>query len=334
MMQFEVLATTNDEQQPFARQTRSVPTLGPQDLLIKIKATAVNPVDVKQRQTTIQTQQTRVLGFDAMGEIVDKGASVTDFAIGDAVFYAGELKRDGSNATYQVVDARLVAQAPDNWTPTELASLPLTFLTAYELLADKFGLTMTANSAVGQTLLIVNGAGGVGSIMIQLAKWLGMTVIATASRRTTVNWVREMGADMVVNHREDYVAALAAMSVTTIPYIAVLHQLEPHFERVATLVAPFGHIGAIVESIDPLPVNLLKNKSASLDWEFMFAKANYQVDMASQGQALQLAAQLITTGILKPTLTHAYQGLTAANLVAAQELVMAGEVYGKIALEV
>jgi len=334
MAQFQALVTTSDAHNPFALQTMTVPTLASQDLLIQVKATALNPVDIKQRQVAVKNQQSRVLGFDAMGEVVAKGAAVTDFAIGDAVFYAGQLNRLGSNATYQVVDARLVAQAPDNWSPTELASIPLTFLTAYELLADKFGLTMTANSASGQTLLVVNGAGGVGSIMIQLAKWLGMTVIATASRRTTVNWVREMGADIVVNHREDYVTALADMAITSVPYIAVLHQLEPHFERVATLVAPFGHIGAIVESIAPLPVNLLKNKSASLDWEFMFAKANYQFEVASQGKALQLAAKLIADNFLKVTLTHAYQGLTTANLLAAQELVMAGETYGKIALEV
>ncbi|MCS9988230.1 zinc-binding alcohol dehydrogenase family protein [Weissella cibaria] len=329
----QAVVTTSNEAQPLEVMTIPAPVVSDEDVLVRVKAVAVNPVDGKQRQAAVANKSSHVLGFDATGEVVAVGSKVTDFKLGDTVFYAGQLGRLGANAELQAVNAALVAKAPTTLSHAEAAALPLTFLTAYELLVDKFGLTVAENSAKGQTILIINGAGGVGSIMIQLAKWMGMTVVATASRQETSDWVTKLGADHVVNHRRDYVADMHSLGFDLVPYIAILHAPEAHFEQAAALVGPFGHIGAIVESVEPLPVGLIKNKAASLDWEFMFAKANYGVNMATQGRALALAATLADQGVLRTTLTETMTGMTAETILAAQEKVAAGKVNGKLAIE-
>ena len=328
----DAVVTTANENEPLAVMNIPVPELDEKDVLVKVAAVAVNPVDAKQRGAAVASNATRVLGFDAVGEVVAVGEKATKFKTGDRIFYAGQLGRVGSNATFQAVNEDLAALAPEKMSDAEAAALPLTFLTAYELLADKFGLDVAENAASGKALLIINGAGGVGSIMIQLAKWMGMTVIASASREETVAWVKSLGADHVVNHRDDYVAEMHMLGFDTVPYIAILHAPEPHFEQAAELIGAFGHIGAIVESVDPMPVGLIKNKTASLDWEFMFAKANYKVDMASQGDALALAARLADKGSLRSTLTETLTSMTAENVLAAQEKVSAGAVNGKLAI--
>jgi zinc-binding alcohol dehydrogenase family protein len=276
--------------------------------------------------------KTRVLGYDGVGEVVAVGEAVTEFAAGDRVYYAGHLSRSGSNAEFEAIDARLVAKAPQI-RDVEAAALPLTFMTAFELLHDKFGIDMIADGAAGKALLVINGAGGVGSIMIQLAKWLGMTVIATASRAESIGWVKEMGADVVVSHRDDYVTALREQGFQDIPNIAILHATEGHIVQAAELVGPFGHVGAVVEPASPLDVAVMKNKSASLDWEFMFAKYNYQVDVASQGAALALLTTLVDEGHVRTTLTDEFHGLTAENILAAQKKVATGSTIGKIGVE-
>lgn len=329
----KAVVTTADEQAPLIDKDIAQPNLTDHDVLVKVSATAMNPVDIKQLEGAQATQQERVLGFDAVGEIVSVGGAVVNYQIGDRVFFAGELGRTGANAEFEAVCEDLIAKAPTTLSDIEAAALPLTFLTAYEMLADKFGIQMAADSAHGKTLLIINGAGGVGSIMIQLAKWLGMTVIATASRDETIAWVKDMGADEVVNHRADYVQTVKDLGYHDIPYIAVLHSLDQHFEKAADLVGTFGHIGAIVQSTIPLPVGLIKNKAASLDWEFMFAKTNAGQNIASQGAALALLAKLVDDGFVKSTVTQTLDGLSAHTIMRAQKEVAPGNMLGKLVIK-
>ena len=329
----KAVVTTTNKQIPLINKEIAQPEVTGHDVLVKVSAASMNPVDVKQLEVAQAAQQERVLGFDAVGEIVEVGADVIDYQIGDRVFFAGELGRTGSNAEFEVVNEALIAKAPTKLSDIEAAALPLTFLTAYEMLADKFGIQMIANGAKGKTLLIINGAGGVGSIMIQLAKWLGMTVIATASRDETVAWVKDMGADEVVNHRENYVQAVKSLGYDEVPYIAVLHSLDQHFESAAALIGAFGHIGAIVQSMKPLPVGLIKNQAASLDWEFMFAKTNAGQDVASQGVALTLLTKLVNDGFVKSTVTQTLDGLSAQTIIDAQNEVNQGNMLGKLVIK-
>lgn len=324
------LVTTTNEARPLELIQIPLPELGDHDLLVKVMASGVNPVDAKQRSMAVAAGATRVLGFDGVGEVVGLGEKVADFNLGDRVFYAGQLSRTGSNAEYQLVDARIAARAPETVSVEAAAAMPLTFLTAYELLHDHFNIKMEAQAARGKRLLIINGAGGVGSVMIQLAKWLGMEVIASASRPETVAWVEQMGADHVINHRDDYVPLVKSMGLAPVDYLAILHTPEPHIEAAAELIAPFGHIGAIVEPAAPLEVRKMKNKAASLDWEFMFAKTNADFEVASQGKALALLQQLIDSAQITTTLTERVHGLDAETIREAQDRVASGKVMGKL----
>ena len=329
----KAVVTTLDEDNPLLEKEIPLPNVDSHDVLVKITASGMNPVDVKQLELAMAAKKERVLGFDGVGEVVSIGTDVKKYQVGDRVFFSGELGRTGSNAEYEAVNEGLVAKAPDNLSDVEAAALPLTFLTAYEMLADKFGISMAAGAASGKTLLIINGAGGVGSIMIQLAKWLGMTVIATASRDETIEWVKQLGADFVVNHREDYVSEIKQFGFSEIPYIAVLHSLDQHFEVAAKLVGSYGHIGAIVQSTQPLPVGLIKNKAASLDWEFMFAKTNAGQNITSQGEALALLTELVSAGDVQSTITQTVDGFSAATVLEAQQKVSVGDMLGKLVIK-
>lgn len=300
--------------------------LGPHDVLVNVKATGFNPVDSKQREVT---QASKVLGYDAVGIVIEVGEEVQAFQIGDRVFYSGDVLRDGSFAERQIVREELMALAPQNVTDEEAATMPLTFLTAYELLTDKFGLTFTQGGAAGETLLIVNGSGAVGRVMTQLAKWMGMQVVATASSLASQEIVRDNGADFVVSHYEDYAEELKNAGWTKISYIAILHEPTIHFERVVEIIEPFGHIGMIVAPNGPVDIGLVKNKSVSIDWEFMFAKASIEEKMAEQGHALRIATQLITEEVMLPFVGHVFEGLTVENVERALEITQNNTGYGK-----
>lgn len=327
------IMTTTDLNEPLKLVEIPKPIVLEHDILVKVAASGVNPVDIKQCELAVATNASRILGFDAVGEVVEIGNKVSRFQVGDRVFYAGQVDRMGANAELQAVDERLVALAPSRLTNTEAAALPLTFITAYELLHDKFGLEMAENSAKHSALLVINGAGGVGSAMIQLAKWLGMTVIATASRPDTVAWVEKMGADHVVSHREDYVTELRRLGFDMIPYIAILHAPEKHIKQAGLLVGPFGHVGAIVEPLKPLDVAGLKNKSASLDWEFMFAKGNYGYHIETQGRALELLKQLVETSNYQTTLVEVLSGFNPLIMKQAYDRVAQNNMIGKLVIE-
>ncbi|MCM0598804.1 zinc-binding alcohol dehydrogenase family protein [Periweissella fabalis] len=302
------------------------------DVLVKISAVSVNPVDTKLRMGLAKTATPKVFGYDAVGEVIAIGSEVTKFKPGNRVFYAGDATRAGSNATYQLVREEIMALAPVTLSDAQAAAMPLTALTAYELLFEKLHLRPEADAHDGETLLVVNGAGGVGSVLIQLAKWIGMTVIATASRPETKAFVAKMGADYIVNHREDYVTTVHELGFETVDNAVILNATDMHFKKVATLIAPFGQIGAIAASEALLPMNLLKNKSASFNWEFMFAKTQYNFQIESQGEYLQQIAELLNTSIIHSTLTKTLKGLTLANLKLAHQIIENGEMIGKLVI--
>ncbi|WP_412989984.1 zinc-binding alcohol dehydrogenase family protein [Pediococcus siamensis] len=301
------------------------------DVLVKVAAVSVNPVDTKMRQTHPETDQPTVLGFDAVGEIVAVGKQVGNFQVGDKVYYAGVNNRPGSDQEFQLVDSRLIAHAPQAISSEEAAAMPLTSLTAWEALFERMPIKAAANANKGKKILIVNGAGGVGSIAIQLAKWAGLQVITTAARPETVEWVKNLDADLVLDYHQSLKAQLAAAQITTVDFATIFQSTDRYLPILADLVAPEGFITSIVENVAPLPMGLLKAKSITLAWEFMFTKGIYQTaDMASQGKILTQIAQLLDEQTLRSTLTLTLTGINAENLRHAHELVESNQMIGKI----
>lgn len=314
--------------------TRPVPRA--RDLLVNVRAVSVNPVDTKVRGARHQgsasdaTGEPRVLGWDAAGIVVDKGSDVTGFAVGEEVYYAGELERPGSNAEYQAVDERLVGRKPKSIGFAEAAALPLTSITAWELLFDRFGVR---EGESGASLLVSGAAGGVGSILLQLARRLtGLTVIATASRPETVRWASEMGAHYVVDHTKPLAGQVGRLQSPPVKYVASLTATARNFAQLVEVLAPQGKLGLIddPESLDVVP---LKRKAASLHWEFMFARSMWQTtDMAEQGRLLNRVSELVDRGELRSTQTKTFSPISVENLKKAHALVESGQAIGKLTL--
>jgi len=309
------------------------PTPGPHDLLVSVRATSVNPVDVKLRASaTPSASGGRVLGFDAAGVVEATGAAVTRFRAGDRVFYAGAIDRPGSDADYQLVDARIAGRMPASLSFADAAALPLTSLTAWELLFDRLGVARDRTPST-DALLVVGGAGGVGSMMIQLARQLtGLRVIATASRPETRAWCLELGAHDVVDHQRALREALASIGVPEVRYIAALTHTERHFPTLVEVVAPQGRIG-VIDDPKTLDVVPLKRKSVALVWELMFTRSLYQTsDLAEQGHILDAVSGLVDGGVLRSTATERLPALTVASLQQAHALVETGGMRGKLVL--
>ncbi len=312
------------------------PEPGPRDLLVAVRAVSVNPVDTKVRGARHQGSASpvagkpRVLGWDAAGVVVGKGAAVSGFSVGDEVYYAGELDRPGSNAEYQAVDERLVGRKPKSIGFAEAAALPLTSITAWELLFDRFGVR---EGDSGASLLVSGAAGGVGSILLQLARRLtGLTVIATASRPETVRWVTEMGAHHVVDHTKPLADQVKALAAPPVKYIASLTATARNFPQLIEVLAPQGKVGLIddPESLDVVP---LKRKSASLHWEFMFARSMWQTpDMAEQGRLLTRVSDLVDRGEVRSTQTQTLSPINVENLKKAHAISESGKAIGKVTL--
>ncbi|WP_034292638.1 zinc-binding alcohol dehydrogenase family protein [Herbaspirillum sp. RV1423] len=306
------------------------------DLLVAVKAIAVNPVDTKVRAPKDKIEDApRVLGWDAAGVVEAVGPEVTGFKPGDKVFYAGDITRPGSNSEFQLVDERIVGHAPASLSVEEAAALPLTAITAWEALFER--LRVPRKSPVGKpaSILIIGGAGGVGSIAIQLAtKVVGLNVIATASRPESEKWVRELGAQQVINHFGDIPAQLKAIGFENVDHVLILNDTDKHFPAAAQVIAPQGTIATIVENSGPLDVSLLKAKSAGFVWEFMFTRSMFQTpDMAEQGKLLDDIAHLIDQGVIKTTLNKVLSPINAANLRQAHADLEGGRVIGKIVLK-
>ncbi|MFG0833984.1 zinc-binding alcohol dehydrogenase family protein [Aeromonas bivalvium] len=307
------------------------PTPGPRDLLVRIRATSVNPVDTKVRAPKAKVESNpRVLGWDAVGEVVAVGQEVTLFKAGDRVWYAGDISRPGSNSELQLVDERIAALAPVSLSDVEAAALPLTAITAWEALFERMGLTRESTGR----LLIIGGAGGVGSIAIQLARQLTrMEVIATASRPETRDWCLAMGAHQVVSHHQ-LQADLAELDISQLDAIFCTNATEQHWDAMASLIRPFGHICTIAESSEPWDLGLLKPKSVTFSQEFMFTRSLFQTpDMIEQHHLLGRVAALIDQGVLKTTLTRTLPELTPATLAQAHGELESGSMMGKLVID-
>jgi zinc-binding alcohol dehydrogenase family protein len=321
----------------FAEVELDKPEPGVRDLLVKVKAISVNPVDYKVR-SSIQSPLSapRILGWDAAGVVEQVGATVSLFQPGDEVYYAGSIKRPGSNAQYQLVDERIVGRKPANLSFAAAAALPLTTITAWEALFEQLGVEPTKLSPYSQprTVLIINGAGGVGSIAIQLAKQLtGLRVIATASRPESIAWCQRMGADVCIDHHQPLDAQRAGLGIPLVDYVLCFNNTDHYWQPMAEVIKPQGRICSIVENRQPLELGLLKNKSASFSWEFMFTKSMYETEnMSSQHQILNRAAELLEQGTLQSTLTEQLDALSPQTLAEAHGQLEAGGMIGKLVL--
>jgi zinc-binding alcohol dehydrogenase family protein len=304
------------------------------DLLVQIDAIAVNPVDTKVKGSIEGTlMEPKVVGWDAAGTVVDVGPLCTRFKVGDKVFYAGDITRQGSYATHQLVDERIVGKAPQTLSPIESAAMPLTSITAWEALFSRMKLRFDQDQF--KTLLIIGGAGGVGSIAIQLAKkLLNMTVVATASRPESVSWCQQMGADYVINHYQ-LRSAYDELMISAPDYILCLNETDIYYYDAVNLIAPQGLICFVTTSYQEKNIDLLKNKSAGIVWEFMFTRPMYITpDMDTQHQILNQVASLIDEGVLKSTLTQNLGQLSPYSLAQAHDMLLSGQTIGKIGLTV
>ncbi|WP_404365712.1 zinc-binding alcohol dehydrogenase family protein [Corallococcus coralloides] len=324
----------SDHPEAFADVELPDPTPGPGDLRVRVHAVSVNPVDVKVRAPKDKVESSpRVLGWDAAGVVEAVGRDVKRFRPGDEVFYAGSIARPGTNSELHVVDARIVGRKPRGLTFAQAAAMPLTSITAWELLFERLGVPQHKTGTRKDALLVVGGAGGVGSMAIQLATRLtDLTVIATASRPETVEWCKSLGAHHVVDHRQPLAEQVKALVPGGVRYVMALTATEQHFPQLVELMAPFGHMGIIDDPQTPLDVTAMKRKSLALHWELMFTRALYDADPLSQQRLLDGVADLVEGGTLRTTMTQDFGPLTAANLRRAHAAVETGRTVGKIVL--
>ena len=295
------------------------PSPSGRDLLVKVEAVSVNPVDYKQRK--MDSAAPRVLGWDAAGTVAAVGDKVSLFSVGDAVYYAGDVTRPGCNSEYHLVDERIVGRKPKSLDFAQAAAIPLTAITAWEAFFDRLKVKE------GRTLLIIGGAGGVGSIGIQIAKIAGLRVIATASRPESIAWAKAMGADEVVGR--DFRSQIKQ----PVDYIANFSEVDEHWAAIGELIAPQGGIVLIVGNKQPLNVDAVRAKSAAVCFELMFTRSRFQTpDMIEQHKLLNQVADWLDSGKLKGTLKETLSPINAANLRKAHEKLESGTMIGKLVL--
>ncbi|AKC70494.1 zinc-binding alcohol dehydrogenase family protein [Pandoraea oxalativorans] len=310
------------------------PTPAGRDLLIKVEAISVNPVDTKVRAPKDKVEASpRVLGWDAAGTVAAVGPDVTLFKVGDPVYYAGSITRPGANSEFHLVDERITGHMPVSLDFANAAALPLTTITAWEALFDRLGVAPDGGDE-GKSILIVGGAGGVGSIAIQLARRLAkLTVVATASRPESADWCRQLGAQHVIDHYQDMPTQLKAIGLPQVEFVLCLNDTDTHFPAMAEAVAPQGKICSIVENAGPLEIGLLKSKSATFVWEFMFTRAMYETpDMIAQHKLLTEVARLVDAGTLRTTVGQVIGPINATNLRRAHAQLEGGRTIGKLVL--
>lgn len=319
----------------FSQIDADIPVAEGHDILVRVKGVAVNPVDFKVRKGKQDDGTFKVLGWDAAGIVEAVGDQVTLFRPGDEVWYAGDVTRSGSNAELQLVDERIVAPKPKSLGFAEAAALPLTTITAWEALFDRLLIDRAAVQAnASKTILIIGGAGGVGSIAIQLAKLAGLKVITTASRAETIEWVKNLGADQVINHRKPLDEELSALNVSSVDYIFCTSETDQYFDMMANLIAPQGRIVTITEAAQNHNVDLLKAKSASFSYEFMFTRSMFKTDdMIEQHKLLATVAQLVDDGVIKNTANESFGPLSPQSLQKAHALLESGKAIGKITFD-
>ncbi len=324
---YEPLATSNPDS--FKDIVLDMPTAGPNDITVAVAAVSINPVDSKFRMSASASVTPRVLGYDACGTVVAVGSQVHGFALGDRVAYAGSSQRAGSEQRYQLVDYRLAALAPLSASDAEAAALPLVSITAWELLFDKMNFVPGRGANRGQKLLIINGAGGVGSVLAQLARWTGLTVFATASPQHH-DWLRTHGVQQPLDYHLDIAEQLHALNINALEGIAILYAPETYMVLANQLIAPFGHVGTIVLPTHALDLAPLKNKSASLDFEYMFARSDYDLHIEHQGNILKRVFALYDQGKIKSVLGQTLSPINAQNVRSATQMVESGHGSGKV----
>jgi zinc-binding alcohol dehydrogenase family protein len=308
------------------------PTPGERDLLVEVHAISVNPVDTKVRKNMPPAEgEDKVLGWDVAGVVRSTGSGVSLFKPGDRVWYAGSLIRPGANSELHVVDERIVGRMPVKTDFAAAAAMPLTALTAWEMLFDRLEIP---EGQTGHSLLVIGAAGGVGSILVQLARQLtGLTVIGTASRPETVAWVKELGAHHVIDHTKPLSEELKRIGIPNVKYIASLNQSDKHFEQIVEAIAPQGKF-CLIDDPASLDVKLLKRKSASLHWELMYTRSMYGTDdMIRQHELLNRTADMIDAGTVRTTVGEHFGTINAANLRKAHALIESNTAKGKIVLE-
>lgn len=310
------------------------PVAAGHDLLVEVKAISANPVDTKIRQNVAPPAgEWKVLGWDAAGVVRAVGPDVTHFKPGDTVWYAGDLTRQGTNAELHLVDERIAGHMPTSLDFAQAAALPLTAITAWEMLFDRLQL-VPGKRATGEQLLIVGASGGVGSIMTQLARRLtGVTVVGTASRPETQAWVRELGAHHVIDHSQPLGEEITRHGLGPISHVVSLNQTDQHFAQIAELIAPQGRFG-LIDDPASLDVKALKSKSVSLHWEFMYTRSMFRTaDMVAQHLLLEEIAALVDAGLIRTTVGEHYGSINATNLKRAHATLESNTARGKIVLE-
>jgi NADPH2:quinone reductase len=303
------------------------------DLLVQVKAVSVNPVDTKVRmRADPKGGEPKVLGYDATGIVAAAGPDARLFNAGDEVWYAGSIVRPGTNSEFHLVDERIVGRKPKSLDFAAAAALPLTSITAWEVLFDRFG--VARNGGEGRSLLIIGGAGGVGSVAIQLARTLTrLTVIATASRPETQNWCRELGAHHVIDHSKPMGGQLKAAGYRFVDYVFGVTESGQHFDTICDIIAPQGKF-ALIDDPKSLDVSKLKSKSVSLHWEAMFTRSSFQTpDMEAQHRLLDEVAAMVDQGTIRTTVAENLGPINAANLRRAHAMVESGRMRGKVVLE-
>ncbi len=309
------------------------PELRPRDLLVRVQAISVNPADVKVRAGAQPPEgEARILGYDAVGIVEATGPEASHFKKGDAVFYAGAINRPGTYAELHAVDERIVGRKPATLDPARAAALPLTALTAWELLFDRLGVPY-GNKTQDDAILIVNGAGGVGSILTQMARRLtGLTVIATASRPETIAWCRDMGAHHVIDHRQPLNEGLEAIGIPEVRYVAGLTATDQHHDAIVAALKPQGAL-ALIDDPECFDIVPFKRKSLSVHWELMFTRSLYETgDMVRQHQILNEVSALVDSGVLRTTFREDFGPINATNLKRAHAALESGRSIGKIVL--
>jgi len=302
------------------------------DLLVRVQAISVNPVDTKIRNNVSpENNQWKTLGWDAVGVVEAIGDQVSQFKVGDEVWYAGALNRQGSNSELQLVDERIVGHKPKTLEPREAAALPLTTITAWEMLFDR--LQVPKNAPENTSILVIGGAGGVGSITIQLLKQLtNLTIIATASRAETKEWVKQLGADYVLDHREPLKTQIKQLALNAPLYVFSTTQTDRHLSDIVELIAPQGHFG-LIDDPAQLDIKPFKSKSVSVHWEFMFTRSMFQTeDMIKQSELLNQVAKLVDEGKIKTTVSQVLSPINAKNLKLVHQQIESGTTKGKIVL--
>ncbi|MFP7492401.1 zinc-binding alcohol dehydrogenase family protein [Terribacillus saccharophilus] len=324
-----------DQADSFKEEQVDKPKAEGNDVLVQVKAVSVNPVDTKQRKLKEDDGKFRILGFDAAGIIEEVGEDVQGFQPGDEVYYAGSVARQGSNSEFQLVDHKVIAKKPASLSFAEAAALPLTALTAWEAMFEKMHIPLDADANKDKTILLINAAGGVGSIASQFAQLYGLNVVGTASREETTTWAKQHGTERVINHHEALHPQLERLGIDSVDYVFCMHQLDKAWDDIIEVVKPEGVICAITGPVEDIKLTDMTSKSLTLVWEYMFTRTLHQTDSRyKQGEILAKLAELVDEGRVRTTKSEELEGLTVENLQEAHKRLEEGSMIGKLVITV